>query len=60
MPPLRGVGRVNNPAGGSPPDGRLESLLETYVNWCEHGQEVIPFPLAGGSVRFVPVVGEAV
>src|SRR6266852_2402770 len=31
----------------------------TYVNWCGHRQEVIPFPLADGSMRFVPVVGAA-
>jgi hypothetical protein len=33
--------------------------VESYVNWCEHGQEVIPFPLPDGSVRFVPVPGQA-
>jgi len=32
---------------------------ETYVNWCGHGQEVIPVPLADGRVTFVPVLGEA-
>ena len=32
---------------------------ETYVNWCRHGQEIIPLPQADGSVRFVPVLGEA-
>jgi hypothetical protein len=31
----------------------------TYVNWCGHGQEVIPVPLAEGWVTFVPVLGEA-
>jgi hypothetical protein len=31
----------------------------TYVNWCEHGQEVIPMPLPDGRVTFVPVLGEA-
>jgi hypothetical protein len=31
----------------------------TYVNWCGHGQEVIPFPLPDGRVTFVPVLGEA-
>jgi len=30
---------------------------ETYVNWCGHGQEVIPVPLADGRVTFVPVLG---
>jgi hypothetical protein len=30
----------------------------TYVNWCGHGQEVIPLPLADGRVTFVPVFGE--
>jgi hypothetical protein len=32
---------------------------ETYVNWCGHAQEVIPFPLEDGRVTFVPVLGEA-
>ncbi len=31
----------------------------TYVNWCGHGQEVIPVPLAGERVTFVPVLGES-
>jgi len=31
----------------------------TYVNWCGHGQEVIPLPLPDGRVTFVPVIGEA-
>jgi hypothetical protein len=31
----------------------------TYVNWCGHGQEVIPMPLPDGRVTFVPVLGEA-
>jgi hypothetical protein len=26
--------------------------VESYVNWCGHGQEIIPFPLPDGSVRF--------
>jgi hypothetical protein len=30
-----------------------------YLNWCGHGQEVIPLPLADGRVTFVPVLGEA-
>jgi len=33
--------------------------IESYVNWCGRGQQVIPFPLADGRVRFVPVLGEA-
>jgi hypothetical protein len=33
--------------------------VASYVNWCGDGQEIIPFPLSDGSVRFVPVVGEA-
>lgn len=33
--------------------------VEIYVNWCGHGQEVIPFPLPDGRVTFVPVLGEA-
>ena len=31
----------------------------SYVNWCGHAQEVIPFPLPDGRVTFVPVLGEA-
>jgi hypothetical protein len=33
--------------------------VERYVNWCGHGQEVIPVPRADGLVAFVPVLGEA-
>ena len=33
--------------------------VESYVNWCGHGQEVIPFPRADGLVDLVPVLGEA-
>lgn len=33
--------------------------VESYVNWCGHGQEIIPVPLADGSVQLIPVVGEA-
>jgi len=32
--------------------------VPTYVNWCGHGQEVIP-PRADGLVALVPVLGEA-
>jgi hypothetical protein len=32
---------------------------ETYVKWCGHAQEIIPFPLPEGRVTFVPVLGEA-
>jgi len=32
---------------------------ETYVNWCGHAQEIIPFPLPDGRVTFVPALGEA-
>ena len=31
----------------------------TYVNWCGHGQEIVPLPLPDGRVTFVPVLGEA-
>ena len=31
----------------------------SYVNWCGHGQEVIPVPRAYGLVAFLPVLGEA-
>src|SRR6266404_356113 len=31
--------------------------VETYVNWCGHGQEIIPLPLPDGRVTFVPVLG---
>ncbi len=33
--------------------------VETYTNWCGHSQEVIPWPQQDGSVRLVPVLGEA-
>jgi hypothetical protein len=33
--------------------------MATYVNWCGHGQELIPVPRADGLVAFVPVLGEA-
>jgi hypothetical protein len=33
--------------------------VATYVNWCGHGQEIIPWPQADGSVRVIPVLGEA-
>jgi hypothetical protein len=31
--------------------------VPSYVNWCGHAQEVIPFPLPGGGCQFVPVLG---
>ncbi len=31
----------------------------SYQSSCGHRLEIIPFPLADGRVRFVPVVGEA-
>ncbi len=33
--------------------------VESYVNWCGHGQEVIPIPRPDGLVALVPVLGEA-
>ncbi len=33
--------------------------VASYVNWCGHGQEVIPVPRADGLVAFVPALGEA-
>ncbi len=33
--------------------------VASYVNWCGHGQEVIPFPRPDGSLQLVPVLGEA-
>jgi hypothetical protein len=33
--------------------------VESYVNWCRHAQEVIPFPRLDGTVLFVPIIGEA-
>ncbi len=32
---------------------------ETSVNWCGHGQEVIPVPDREGGVWLIPVLGEA-
>ena len=31
--------------------------VESCVNWCGHAQEVMPLPLAGGRVTFVPKWG---
>jgi hypothetical protein len=31
----------------------------SYVNWCGHAQEIIPFPLPDDGCQFVPVLGEA-
>jgi hypothetical protein len=31
---------------------------EIYVNWCGHGQEIIPVSFPDGRVTFVPVLGE--
>jgi hypothetical protein len=33
--------------------------VETCVNWCGHGQEVIPVPRPDGLVEFVPVLWAA-
>jgi hypothetical protein len=33
--------------------------VESYVNWCGHAQQVIPWPRADGSVRLIPVLGDA-
>jgi len=33
--------------------------VQSYVNWCGHGQEVIPFHRPDGSVQLVPVLGAA-
>ena len=30
-----------------------------YVEWCEHGQELIPVPDEGEWVRMVPIIGTA-
>jgi hypothetical protein len=39
---------------------RTEHLKHvSYVNWCGHAQEIIPFPLPDGGCQFVPVLGEA-
>lgn len=39
--------------------GRSPFAVSTYVNWCGHGQKVIPVPLPDGRVTFVPVLGDA-
>lgn len=41
------------------PVGWQAYRVESYVNWCGHGQEVIPFPRPDGFVELVPVLGEA-
>jgi hypothetical protein len=33
--------------------------MDSYVGCCGHTQQVMPFPPADGSVRFVPLVDEA-
>ena len=38
--------------------GRQLFRAETYVNWCGHGQEVIPLPPPDGLVALVPVRGK--
>ena len=35
-------------------------MLARYVNWCGHGQEVIPVPRADGLAALILVLGEAV
>lgn len=57
------------PRGGGAVQGfRVEHLRHvgwrlftaaTYVNWCGHGQEIIPLSMPDGRVTFVPVLGEA-
>ena len=33
--------------------------VESYVNWCGHGQEFVPWPEKDGYWMLVPVVGVA-
>ncbi len=33
--------------------------VQSFVNWCGHEQEVIPWPEADGWSYCIPVVGEA-
>ncbi len=33
--------------------------VESYQNWCGHGQEVLTWPQSDGSVLLIPVLGEA-
>ncbi len=33
--------------------------MASYVNWCGHGQEVIPIPETERECRMIPVLGEA-
>ena len=33
--------------------------VESYLNWCGHGPEVIPWPRLDGLAELVPVLGEA-
>jgi len=34
-------------------------VLAIHVKRCDHGQEIIPFPMPDGRVAFVSVLGEA-
>ncbi len=40
-------------------NGWRADQVESFVNWCGHGQEVVPWPQRDGTVRLVPVIGEA-
>ncbi len=33
--------------------------VERYQSWCGHGQEIIPIPQSDGTVKCVPIMGEA-
>lgn len=33
--------------------------METYVNWCGHGQEIIPIPPPDGTLKSVAIMGAA-
>ena len=33
--------------------------VQRYQSWCGHGQEIIPIPQPDGTVKCVPIMGEA-
>lgn len=39
--------------------GWRPDAMASYVNWCGHGQEVIPIPETERECRMIPVLGEA-
>jgi len=43
----------------APPMSRSLFRVARYVEWCGHGQKLIPVPDEGEWVRMVPIIGTA-